>query len=197
MNAHTDTYGALATRCERAADSLAREATQTDAPVAAARKVAAAAAAREFAAGLRAEAAASGLDARPSADRVAVAERVILAAGMGGYLIDGRRLAKAATTSTYGRAERAAWDAGTHPAQLEAAEMEAAGVFTLVDEIVHGQPQVAYWELGAAQLDAAIAAEDAAEDDPVDPLDPDERTTCHGCRAWATVAHLASDRHHQ
>lgn len=45
-------------------------------------------------------------------------------------------------------------------------------------------------ELG---LTAALAYEDQEEDAGV--LDPDDRVTCHGCNAWATFDHVASEQH--
>ncbi len=50
-------------------------------------------------------------------------------------------------------------------------------------------------EVSADTLAAMLAAEDAAEDDPTSPLAPDDRATCHGCRALATKEHLDSEQH--
>ncbi|MBT0771767.1 hypothetical protein KIH74_22695 [Kineosporia sp. J2-2] len=45
-----------------------------------------------------------------------------------------------------------------------------------------------------SDLADAIAADDAAEDQG---MHPDDRATCHRCRAWATPEHLTSPRHQE
>ncbi|MBW6432715.1 hypothetical protein KZ829_03040 [Actinoplanes hulinensis] len=162
MREHTDTFEALARRCEAGARELEHEADnaaevlagrcggdQIDPQQWAAKQHAAAQAAREYAAELRAEA---GDDPTVRMDpaRRTQAERVAKAAEMGGYLVDGRPLAeRTAQSGMYGtETERVAWEAGTHPAQVKAAEIEATGRFTYVAETIEGIDQVPLWQLG-------------------------------------------------
>lgn len=44
-------------------------------------------------------------------------------------------------------------------------------------------------------LVATVAREDVAEE--AGTLDPDDRLTCHTCRAWATAAHISGNAHWQ
>lgn len=44
-------------------------------------------------------------------------------------------------------------------------------------------------------LDAVLRFEDFAED--MGAIKADDRSTCHGCKAWATAEHLASEQHTQ
>jgi hypothetical protein len=146
-----DTYDGMAARIEAAADDLTREADNAAEVLAergwgdadpqqwADRKRAAATAARQYAAELRAVD--HGPQARLTAERLAQAEQVANAAELGGILIDGRPVAERT-------AEGAAWEAGTHPAQEKAREIEATGAFTYVAETIDGVEQVPFWQLG-------------------------------------------------
>ncbi|RSM59471.1 hypothetical protein DMB66_27690 [Actinoplanes sp. ATCC 53533] len=163
MRNHTDTFEALAARCERGAETLEHEAAHAaeilaerghpnaDAQDWATRKAAAATAAREYAAGLRADAAAGpGPDARLDPGRLAQAEKVASAAELGGILIDGRPMAErdAQSDSVFNQHTRELWEAGKHPAQEKAQQIEATGKFTHVDETIGGVKQVPFWQLG-------------------------------------------------
>ena len=174
---HSDTYEALAQRCERGADTLEQEAARAEEILAgrgypgadaqnwASRKYAAATAARDYAAQLRAEGAAGrGVDFRMDPARLAQAERVASAAELGGILIDGRPLAErdAQNGSVLNQNTRERWQAGTHPAQEKAAQVEATGKFAHVDETIGGVKQVPFWQLGSA-VDEAQASRERAE----------------------------------
>jgi hypothetical protein len=110
----------LAARCERGADELTADAADPAAALAARgytdlppaevadfgdRHRAAAAAARAYAAELRAQAEGMTPAERPTAERVAQAEKVADAANLGGILIDGRRLAESAAASPWNSPE--------------------------------------------------------------------------------------------
>ncbi|GIF02347.1 hypothetical protein [Paractinoplanes rishiriensis] len=134
MQPPSDSYEALAARCERGADELDRladnaaevlsqRAGQADPQQWAADKRAAAATAREYAAGLRAEAG-EHPNARPTPQRLAQAQQVATAANVDGILIDGSHLEGA--------------DPGKHQAVTD------SGVFTHVAE----PGQVPFWKLG-------------------------------------------------
>lgn len=153
---YTDTYEALAQRCERGAETLEREADNAADLHAlrpdlggvhawATKSRAAARAAREYAAQLRAEA--PSPDARLDPARFAQAERVAQAAQLGGILADGRPQAEytAQSGSIYDRTAREMWEAGTHPTQVKAREIEASGMFTHVTV-----DPVPFWQLGRA-----------------------------------------------
>ncbi|WP_213456664.1 hypothetical protein [Rhizomonospora bruguierae] len=157
-----DSFEYLAARCDTAAAELMHEAenakeilascgySNVDWPEWAAHKVSAATAARGYAAGLRAEAAERGPDARPDASRLAQAKRVALAAEMGGILVDSRPTAQRTAeqaNALFGQADREAWEAGTHPSQQKAREIEATGVFMHVAETIDGVQQVPFWRL--------------------------------------------------
>lgn len=173
----------LADRCETGAAQLAHEAEnaaevlatraggdQHDPQEWAARKQAAAEAARQYAKDLRAEAASLGDHERPSETRIREAEKVAQAAELGGILIDGRPMAeRAAQSGTEFDTERKSWEAGEHPAQQKAREIEATGAFEHVAETINGRRQVPFWQLGhvnQAQDTAASAsvADDGTED---------------------------------
>lgn len=173
---YTDTYEAMAQRCEQGAQTLDYEAEhaaeilrtraggdQADPQEWAAQKRTAAQAARNYAAGLRAEAG-DRPNARMARDRLAQADQVALAAELGGNLIDGRRIAERdAQRSDYARQ---LWDAGTHPAQERARELEATDMFTHVAETINGVEQVPFWRLGGPVDDTTAARTDrrVAED---------------------------------
>jgi hypothetical protein len=159
MYRNRDHLAALADRCETAATQLTYEGDHAaevlaergypdaDAQDWAARKHAAAAAAREYAAGLRAEAADMSNRDRPSEERIEQAEKVALAAELGGILIDGRPQAEATATADnahiWHQADKQAWEAGTHPAQTKAAAVEGSGMFAHVAD----EGQVPFWQL--------------------------------------------------
>ncbi|MEU4239519.1 hypothetical protein [Actinoplanes sp. NPDC026619] len=160
---HSDTYEALARRCETGAEQLKYEAEHAaeilptraggdrlDPQQWAAQKLTAAQAALDYAAGLRAEAAEHGPLARMEPDRLAQADKVALAANLGGILIDGRGPAErqAQSDSVFDENHRKAWEAGEYPAQIKAAEIEATGRFTHVAETIDGIEQEAFWQLG-------------------------------------------------
>ena len=86
---------------------------------------------------------------RPTPARFAQAQWVAKAAELGGILIDGRPLAafKGESDSVFDQHERELWEAGTHPAQVKAAEIEAAGVFEHVAGPIDGVEQVPFWRL--------------------------------------------------
>jgi hypothetical protein len=170
---------ALADRCDKGAEQLAYDGEHAaevladrgwpnaDAEEWAGRKQAAAASAREYAAGLRAEAVSMNEGDRLSEERIRQAERVADAAELGGgILIDGRRLAEATAQSgsVFDRPARESWEAGTHPAQQKACQIEATGVFQHVAETINGVPQVPYWQLGASSQARTQTADDTADD---------------------------------
>lgn len=185
----------LADRIDRSADDLAAMATdprgtlqgrgyhETDDEVAAfgTRKEAAAAAARQYAQKLRSEASdGTGPVAR---SRVEEAETVETAARCDGILIDGRGPAEALATADdahiWRPAEKEAWEAGTHPAQIKAAAVEGSGVFEHVAEEIDGVKQVPFWQLRGDTADAqdsAAAAEQAAA--------TDNTATCDDSDGW-------------
>jgi hypothetical protein len=158
---HSDTYEALAQRCERGAGTLEHEADNAaevladrgypgaDAEKWAADKRNAARAAREYATDLRAEAG-DRPTGRPEPSRLAQAERVASASELGGILIDGRPLdeARAQSDSVLDADARKAWEEGTSYSQQKASEIEATGKFTHVDETIGGVKQVPFWQLG-------------------------------------------------
>jgi|SRR5579859_1451459 len=112
------------------------------------RHAAAADAASAYAAQIREHVAAGQV---PTAAQLAQAERVADAANLDGILIDGRRQAEATAanaTALSGEADKQAWESGTHPAQVKAAEVEGSGVFTHVAETINGIEQVPFWQLG-------------------------------------------------
>ncbi|MEU4216206.1 hypothetical protein [Actinoplanes sp. NPDC026623] len=163
QNQHSDTFEALARRCEAGAETLEHEADhaaeilatraggdKADPQEWAAKNRAAAHAAREYAAALRAEAGDRGPLARMTPDRLAQADQVASAANLGGILIDGRRMAErqAQSDSVFDESHRRAWEAGEHPSQVKAAEIEATGQFTHVAETINGVEQVPFWRLG-------------------------------------------------
>jgi len=162
-NRHSDTYEAFARRCEAGAETLEYEADRAaeilptraggdkaDPQEWAAKNRSAAQAAREYAAGLRAEAGDRGPLARMAPERLGQAEQVASAANLGGILIDGRGPAErqAQSTSVFDEGHRRAWEAGEHPAQVKAAEIEATGRFTHVADTIDGHKQVPFWRLG-------------------------------------------------
>jgi predicted heme/steroid binding protein len=78
------------------------------------------------------------------------AEQVAKAAELGGILIDGRPQAEriAQSGSIYDQTAREHWEAGTHPTQVKASDVEATGRFSHIAETVDGIEQVPYWQLG-------------------------------------------------
>jgi hypothetical protein len=165
MREHPDTYEALARRCEAGAQELEHEA-EHPAEVLAGRanghrfdpqqwtisRRNAAQAARDYAAELRAEAG-DNPDARPGPDRLAQASRVAQAAELGGILMDNRPPAERAAQSGAlwsGEADLREWEAGTHPSQVKADQIEATGKFVHVAENIDGAEQVPFWQLGGA-----------------------------------------------
>ncbi|MEU4241896.1 hypothetical protein [Actinoplanes sp. NPDC026619] len=181
-NQHSDTYEALARRCEQGAEDLEHEADNAaeilptraggdriDPQNWAEQKRAAAHAAREYAASLRAEAGDRGPLARMDRNRLAQAEQVASAANLGGILIDGRGPAErqAQSDSVFDEGHRQAWEAGEHPSQRKAAEVEATGQFTHVAETIDGVEQVPFWRLGGSTDEATAQrqAERADSDD--------------------------------
>jgi hypothetical protein len=163
----------LAARCEQGAARLKWSAENAAAELAdrgyagqvdpdewGARKMRAAVAAAEYASGLRREAAELGEAGTPTAERVRQAERVAKAAESEGILIDGRPMAErtAATADALsGEADKIAWEAGTHPTQEKAAEIEGSGVFGHVNETIDGRAQVPFWQLGGWGQEATLA----------------------------------------
>src|SRR5262249_45453176 len=140
--------------CDAAADKLTYEAEHAaevlaergypdaDAPQWAARKHAAAAAARQYADGLRTQADTIGPDDRPSHERIAQAEKVTLAAGLAGILMDGSRLDAAALDSPWNSQEMK--QAIRDHAAAERAAIEGSGLFEHIAE----DGQVPFWQLG-------------------------------------------------
>ncbi|MDI6101888.1 hypothetical protein QLQ12_25035 [Actinoplanes sp. NEAU-A12] len=179
MREHTDTYEALARRCEAGARDLEYEADNAAEVLAgraggdrldpqqwAAGQRNAAQAAREYAAELRAEAG-DQPTARLNPAQFAQAERVALAAELGGILIDGRPSAeRIAQSSDYTghNIDRELWLAGTHPAQQKAAEIEATGKFTHVAETIDGVKQVPFWRLGGPVNESTSTRDTARAD---------------------------------
>ncbi|GAA0469455.1 hypothetical protein Aca07nite_27830 [Actinoplanes capillaceus] len=167
MREHTDTYEALAQRCENAARELEHvgenaaevltergygdwiDSGRIDPQTWGNTHTNAAYAARAYAAELRTEAG-DNPTGRMDRDRLAQAERVAKAAELGGILIDGRPMAeRTAQSGMYGtETDRVLWEAGTHPDQVKAAEIEATGRFTHVAETINGIEQVPFWRLG-------------------------------------------------
>jgi hypothetical protein len=149
---HRDDLYALADRCEAGADTLTYEADHAgevfadagypDADPAqwATDKHRAATAAREYAAGLRAQADRMSPADRVPDERLAQAEKVALAAEMGGILIDGHRLVQAAADHAWSPEEREAILAHQ---QADRDAVDGSGLFTHVDQ----DGQVPYWQL--------------------------------------------------
>ncbi|MEU4239770.1 hypothetical protein [Actinoplanes sp. NPDC026619] len=167
---HSDTYEALARRCEAGAKELEYEAAHAaeilptraggdrmDPQQWAAQKLTAAQAARDYAVGLRAEAGEHDPLTPMEPGRLAQAEQVASAANLGGILIDGRGPAErqAQSDSVFDENHRRAWEAGEHPSQIKAAEIEATGRFTHVAETIDGHEQVPFWQLGGNTDEAA------------------------------------------
>lgn len=161
----------LAERCEKAAVDLDYEADNAaevlttraggdrmDPDQWAADKRSAASAARNYAAGIRAEAEAADPYLRPSAERLAQAEKVARGAEMGGILVDGRRLAEASAEGAWDQQGRDAILAGY---QADRDAVEGSGQFTHVAETIDGVEQVPYWQLGNP-------AQQTASSEPVD-----------------------------
>ncbi|MCO8272826.1 hypothetical protein M1L60_19710 [Actinoplanes sp. TRM 88003] len=161
MSGHSDTNEAMAARIDRAADQLDNDAAHAaevlstraggdtaDPQAWAARKTQAATAAREYAAGLREQA--TSPDTRLTPDQLAQADQVATAAECGGILIDGRPPAQRAAESgsVFTESTRDAWEAGTHPTQEKARNVEATGQFSHVAETIDGIEQVPFWQLG-------------------------------------------------
>jgi hypothetical protein len=181
---------ALADRCDAGADQLIYEAEHAAEVLAtrangnridpqewAARKQAAAAAARQYAEGLRAEAAGMSEGDRPSKERIRQAEKVADAAGLGGILIDGGRLAEAAAANPFHHAEMRRAIEEHQQAETEA--VAGSGVFGHVAE----QGQVPYWQLGATRTanDTPAPVEDTtntADGPPIDNLNGDQARLC-------------------
>jgi len=179
-NRHSDTYEALARRCEQGAEDLEHEADNAaeilptraggdriDPQDWAEQKHAAAHAAREYAKGLRAEAGDRGPLARMDPDRLAQAEQVASAAQLGGILIDGRRMDKASAEGTwdFGGHAKKAWESGTSPGQVKAAQIEATGQFTHVAETIDGVEQVPFWRLSGPVDEATTQRTDRRVDE--------------------------------
>lgn len=171
----------LAEQCERGAEQLRYEAQHAAEVLAdrghstvqaadwARQKQQAAAAAADYAAGLRREYDALGETGTPTLERFRQAEQVANAANLGGILIDGRPMAErdAQSDSVWHDSGRDAWQAGTHPTQQKAAEVESAGVFTHVAETINGRDQVPFWRLGS-QDDLTAGQQQAPGDDDAD-----------------------------
>lgn len=51
----------------------------------------------------------------------------------------------------------------------------------------------ARWDLADPDLEQVLAKEDRSEEEGL--LSPDNRRTCHTCRAWATAEHITSQAH--
>lgn len=208
---YTDDLLKLALRCDRGAAELLREAAnaaevlatraygdQTDPQEWAARKHAAAAAATRYAEGLRAEAAElQATHARPSAERVAQAERVATAAELGGILVDGRRMAERNANSELNQAwdegaARRAWDEGSHESQRKADEVTATGAFEYVAETIGGIEQVPFWRLAAGDGQHTEGSASAAAEGKTSMNKTDEEAAVATQENWGVKQDQAS-----
>ncbi|MFG1609500.1 hypothetical protein [Actinoplanes sp. NPDC049265] len=176
------TYEQMAQRIDRGADRLDYEADnaaeilayraagdRVDPQQWAAERRRAAEAARGYAAELRADAD-TETTAEQGWDRLRQAELVAVSTDSGGTLIDGRPLAehKAQSDSVFDRDERQAWEAGTHPTQEKAREIEATGKFDHVAETIDGIEQVPFWRLGSPADESTTGQQTSGTDEDGD-----------------------------